>query len=279
MLESALITILAGVGAGSLGALLGLGGGVFLVPMLDILVGLPFRTAAGISLLTVIATSSFVSLDNNSRRYVNTRLAMLLLTHTVLGASLGRLLVAPGPDGRPLLSDVVSGRIFGVTALVVALVMLHRLRRRNIIRDPLASVGVLGSRIHDPDSGGAVGYRVSRLPLALGLALVAGAISTVVGVGGGILLVPALNSWCGVPMRAAAATSVLMIGVTAVPGAIGHYVDNYLTMPGLEASAVLGVLAGSRLGFWVGARSRVLYLKLLMAVILTSVGVFYLFFR
>lgn len=277
MFESAALTMLAGIGAGSLGALLGLGGGIFLVPMLDVVVGLPFRTAAGISLMTVVATSSFVSLDDNSRRYVNPRLAVLLLTQTVLGATAARLLVTPRADGQPILSDLVSGRIFGVTTLVVAIVMLHRLQRRNVIRDPLAEVGVLGSRFHDPDSGGEIGYRVSRLPLALALALLAGVISTVVGVGGGLLLVPALNSWCGVPMRAAAATSVLMIGVTAVPGVVGHYVDGYLTQPGLEASAVLGVLAGSRVGFWIGARSRVFILKLLMIGILTGVGSIYLF--
>jgi len=264
--------MLAGIGAGSFGALLGLGGGVFLVPMLDVGLGLPFRTAAGISLMTVVATSSFVSLDANSRRFVNPRLAVALLTQTVLGASLGRLLL-------PLLSDRVSGRVFGVTALVVAVVMLHRLRRRNVILDPQVPLGRLGSRFHDPDSGADVGYRVDRVPLAMGLALLAGVLSTIVGVGGGVLLVPALNSWCGVPIRAAAATSVLMIGVTAVPGVIGHYVDGYLTLPVLETSAVLGVLAGSRLGFWVGARSRVVVLKVLMAAILTAVGGVYLFAR
>jgi hypothetical protein len=271
VLESAAVTMLAGVGAGCLGALLGLGGGIFLVPMLDVVLGLPFRTSAGISLMTVVATSSFVSLDANSRRFVNPRLAVVLLTQTVLGASLGRLLL-------PLLSDEVSGRVFGVTALVVALVMLHRLRRRNVILDPLAPLGRLGSRFFDPDNGADVGYRVDRVPLAMALALLAGVISTVVGVGGGILLVPALNSWCGVPMRAAAATSVLMIGITAVPGVIGHYVDGYLTLPVLEASAVLGVLTGSRLGFWIAAYSRVVVLKLLMAVILIGVGGAYLYF-
>jgi hypothetical protein len=138
---------------------------------------------------------------------------------------------------------------------------------------------MLGGRFHDPDSGADVGYRVERVPLALAVGFVAGVVSTVVGVGGGILLVPALNAWCGVPIRAAAATSVLMIGVTAVPGAIGHYVDGHLGLPMLETAAVLGVLTGSRMGFWIGARSRVQVLKVLLALILGLVGAGYLGFR
>ena len=126
------------------------------MPMLDVVLGLPFRTAAGISLMTVVATSSFVSLDANSRRFVNPRLAVVLLTQTVLGASLGRLLL-------PILSDETSGRVFGVTALVVAVVMLHRLRRRNVILDPGVPVGVLGSRFADPDAGFAFAYVMNDL--------------------------------------------------------------------------------------------------------------------
>lgn len=266
------VTLFAGFGAGAFGALLGLGGGVFLVPILNLVVGLPYRTAAAISLTTVVATSSFVSLDAASRRFVNPRLAVVLLTHSVLGASFGRVLL-------PILSDEVSGRIFGVTAVAVAVLMLLRLGRRNIMSAHAHDLGHMGGRFFDVDSGMEVGYRVRRVPLALGLAFVAGVISTVVGVGGGVLLVPALNSWCGVPLRAAAATSALMIGVTAVPGVVGHYVDGHMTLPVLEATAVLGVLAGSRAGFWVGARSPTYALKLTMIAVLLAVGGRYLMVR
>jgi uncharacterized membrane protein YfcA len=261
-----LVTLVAGFCAGGLGALLGLGGAIILIPVLNLGIGLPYRVAAGISLMTVLATSSFVSRDPNSRPFINGRLAVLLLTLTVIGATAGQRLL--------WLPDATSERIFGLTAVVVSIVMISRVRLRNVIQDANVDPGALGGRFHDADSGREVVYRIRRLPLAFAIALLAGVVSTVVGIGGGILLVPMLNSWCGVPLRAAAATSALMIGLTAVPGLVGHHAD--LTLPTLELAAVLGVIAGSKVGFWVSARSPVQSLKLLMAGILAVVGAVYL---
>ena len=95
------------------------------------------------------------------------------------------------------------------------------------------------------------------------------------GIGGGILKVPALNAWCGVPIRAAAATSSLMIGVTAVASVPIQYAHGYVNPP-LAAGAVLGVLVGSNAGLWVGGRARAKWLKLLMAAVLAAVSIVYL---
>ncbi len=264
--------MLAGLAAGCLGAMLGLGGGIFLVPVLHRLVDVPFDTATSISLVTIIGTSSVVSLASAGRQFVNIRLAVVLQTLTVLGATIGSYIIE-----KNFLSGHTKGRIFGATALLVAIVMLSRLNRRNVIRDPKVDPGQLGGRFHDHDSGEQVVYRLRRLPVALGMSLSAGVLSSLVGVGGGVLIVPALNSWCGIPLRVAAATSALMIGITAVPGVIGHYQSGHLTQPVLAAAAVIGVLIGSRAGFWLGPRSGVRSLKILMAAILLIVAVEYLF--
>ena len=84
-------------------------------------------------------------------------------------------------------------------------------------------------------------YRTGRVPLAMAVSLTAGTISGLLGLGGGILQVPALNAWCGVPMRAAAATSSVMIGVTAAASAPIYYARGDISPP-LAAAAVLGVL-------------------------------------
>ena len=89
-----------------------------------------------------------------------------------------------------------------------------------------------------------VTYRVKRLPLALVASFVAGNVSSLLGIGGGIIKVPVLNAWCGVPLRAAAATSAFMIGVTATAGAMIYYGHGQL-VPALAAAAVLGVQVGS----------------------------------
>jgi len=97
-------------------------------------------------------------------------------------------------------------------------------------------------------------------------------VSSLLGVGGGILKVPALNAWCGVPLRAAAATSAFMIGVTATAGAVIYYGHSAI-VPWMAASTVLGVLAGSRAGFALSGRARAKWLKLLLAAILLGVAV------
>jgi len=271
VISTVLFTIVAGGGAGLLGSILGLGGGVFLVPILNKVVGLPFLTAAAVSLFSVVGTSTSVSTLAASRQLLNLRLAVVLLVASVLGAMTSARALEAG-----LVSSAGAQRIFGLSAVLIAVVMLQRLDRRNVIRDATASIGVLGGRFHELESGGVVSYRVRRLPVAIASAGLAGIISTLTGVGGGILIVPALNSWCGIPLRAAAATSAFMIGVTAVPGVVEHYALGHLTNLELVASAVLGVLLGTRGGVWLGGRVPVKWLKILLATLLAVVGVGYL---
>ena len=261
----ALIIFAAGTVAGSLGALLGLGGGVFLVPFLNLVLGFRFNAAAAISLTTVIATSSTVSAGRAGKQLINMKLGMLLEVATAAGSFLGGVTAQ-------FVSQSVLQRLFGVVAVVVALIMLSRLRRRNVILDPAADPGILGGRYHEAESGCTVTYRVKRLPLAIAASFVAGNVSSLLGIGGGIIKVPVLNAWCGIPLRAAAATSAFMIGVTATSGAVVYYGHGQLNAP-LAAAAVLGVQAGSWSGLHFGARTQVKWLKLLMAVVLLVVSV------
>jgi uncharacterized membrane protein YfcA len=264
-----LIVMAAGAGAGGLGALLGIGGGVFLVPFLNLVVGLPFLSAAGISLMSVLATSSAVSARSSGRQLINLRLGMVLEVATVSGAFVGSLTVG-------MLADRQLQRLFAIVMAGVALLMLTRLDRRNVILDPTVDPGALGGRYYEQESGGEVTYRIRRLPLGLGVSFIAGVLSVVLGIGGGTVKVPALNAWCGVPMRAAAATSAFMIGVTALAGALKYYIRGDI-QPELAAAAVLGVLAGSRAGFWIGERARAKGLKALMAAVLGGVALIYFF--
>jgi uncharacterized protein len=264
-----LIVMAAGAAAGSLGALLGIGGGVFLVPFLNLVVGLPFLSAAGISLMSVLATSSAVSARSSGQQLINLRLGMVLEVATVSGAFLGSLTVG-------ILADRQLQRLFAIVTGAISLFMLTRLDRRNVILDPTVDPGALGGRYYEQESSGEVTYRVRRLPLGLGVSFVAGVLSVVLGIGGGTLKVPALNAWCGVPVRAAAATSAFMIGVTALAGALKYYIRGDI-QPELAAAAVIGVLAGSRAGFWIGDRARAKGLKALLAVVLGGVAMIYFF--
>ena len=259
-----LIIFAAGTLAGSLGALLGLGGGVFLVPFLNLVLGFPFSAAAAISLTTVIATSSTVSAGRAGKQLINMKLGMLLEVATAAGSFLGGITAQ-------FVSQSLLQRLFGFVAVIVAVIMLSRLRRRNVILDPAADPGVLGGRYHEAESGCTVSYRVKRLPLAIVASFVAGNVSSLLGIGGGIIKVPVLNAWCGVPLRAAAATSAFMIGVTATAGATIYYGHGQL-QPALAAAACLGVQLGSWGGMKFGAAASSKWLKILMAAVLVIVS-------
>jgi uncharacterized protein len=264
---TSLALIIFGVGAasGALGALLGLGGGVFLVPFLNLVLGFPFGAAAAISLTTVIATSSTVSAGRAGKQLINMRLGMLLEVATAAGSFLGGVTAQ-------FVSQSALQKMFGVVAIAVALIMLTRLKRRNVILDATADPGRLGGRYYEEESGGDVVYQVKRLPVAIGASFLAGNVSSLLGIGGGIIKVPVLNAWCGIPLRAAAATSAFMIGVTATAGAVIYYGHGQL-QPALAAAAVLGVQIGSWGGMTFGAAASAKWLKVMMAIVLFILAV------
>lgn len=260
------VVVAAGAIAGGLGSLLGIGGGVFLVPLLNMGLGLDFRVAAAIGLMTVIATSSAVSAGTAGRNLINLRLGMLLEVASAAGGLIAGYTVE-------LMSKHTLHLLFGIVTAAIAILMVSRLDKRNVLEASLHP-GALGGRFHDDDSGREIVYRVRRLPLGMLASLLAGAVSGTLGIGGGILKVPILNAWCGVPMRAAAATSALMIGVTAAASAPQYFARGEINPP-LAAAAVLGVLLGSRAGLLAGGRARVKWLKVLMAVVLAAVSLLY----
>jgi uncharacterized membrane protein YfcA len=261
----ALIVFLAGAAAGGLGALLGIGGGVFLVPLLNLALGLPIKTAAAISLATVLATSSTVTAGKAGKHLMNFRFGMVLEVATAAGSVLGGLTAQ-------LLAQRTLQQLFGIVTGLIAGATVLRSGRRNVILDPGADPGALGGRFHDEETDQVVVYRIKRMPLALGASFVAGNVSSLLGIGGGVIKVPVLNGWCGMPLRAAAATSAFMIGVTATGGAIIYYVNGDL-MPTAAAAAVLGVQLGSWVGIRLSPRVPVKSLKLLLASVLAIVAV------
>jgi uncharacterized protein len=225
----------------------------------------PIRQALATSLLTVIATSSSVSAGTTGRRLINLRLGMTLEVATAAGGLVGGITAY-------LLSSTALFVVFGCTMLVVAGVTLSRLDVRNVILDPDTDPGVFGGRFFDEETGREVVYRVKRLPLALAGSFAAGNLSSLLGIGGGVLKVPLLNAWCGVPLRAAAATSAFMIGVTAASGAIIYYGSGDV-VAAFAASAILGVRLGAGVALKAGGRLRVRHMKLLMAAVMLTVAV------
>ena len=116
-------------------------------------------------------------------------------------------------------------------------------------------------------------YGAARPGAGVGLSALAGALSGLLGVGGGFIKVPAMNVVMGVPMKPSVATSNFMIGVTAAASAFIYYTRG-LVDPSLAAMLMLGVFTGTRLGTRVMARTRAQRLRAVFAVFLAGLGVF-----
>jgi uncharacterized membrane protein YfcA len=259
------IIFVSGILAGGLGATLGIGGGIFLVPFLTIGMNFPIGVAAAISLATVIGTSSSVSAGRSGSHLINYRLGMVLEVATAAGSLLGGITAQ-------WLNEHVVERLFGVVTAAVGVTTLVQVNQRNVIVGTCPDCGPLGGQYDDSETGSLVSYRVKRLPLALVASFVAGNVSSLLGIGGGVIKVPVLTSSCGVPLRPAAATSAFMIGVTATAGAIIYYGSGQM-VPSLAAAAVLGVRAGSAAGIRFGARASTRVLKMMLATVLFAVAV------
>jgi uncharacterized membrane protein YfcA len=242
MVESVLRIVgllVAGAACGLFGAVLGLGGGIFLIPALVLVFGVPMHSAVAAGLIAVIATSSAAGARNAEQGVANVRLGMVLEITTVLGAFSGGLLA------QRLAADWLG--LFFATVLLAVSAALWLRRRAREAHEYRASGGLLDGGYHDPAARRDVAYSVRRLPVALASSLVAGFVSALLGLGGGIVKVPALHLFCGIPMKAATATSNFMIGVTAAASAVIYLSAG--AVPGvLTATVCLGVLAGSQAG-------------------------------
>lgn len=257
--------IIAGAAAGTLGALVGLGGGIIIVPVLSLFLDVPIHQAVAASLVAVVATSSVAAIGYARDEITNLRLGMTLETTTTLGAIAGGLLAAH------MRREVLSA-VFAVFLILNALYLVLRQSRGEQARADEPATGALGGRYHDAALGRAVSYRVHNVPLGMAVSAVAGAVSGLLGIGGGPIKVPMMTSAMGVPMKAAAATSNFMIGVTACASAALYY-NQGLVSPAIAVPVALGVAAGAYAGARLARRVHGAQLSRILAVVLSILAV------
>ncbi len=248
------VWVLAGIGlvAGFTGSLLGLGGGIFVIPLLTLALGLPMQAAIGTSLIGVVATSSTASITYLRERLANIRLAVVLESVTTIGAVLGALLAV-------YLSQSFLAALFGGVLVYVACGMARRPRDdRTDGQETGKPEGTLASAFYDRGRDRVMFYRVRRLPAGMGASTAAGVVSGLLGVGGGIIKVPVMNLVMSVPVKAAIATSNLMVGITAVASAFIYFYRGYVhpeTAPPVVIGICLGAWSGSKLAWRASGRS------------------------
>ncbi|MFI5233720.1 MAG: sulfite exporter TauE/SafE family protein [Gemmatimonadales bacterium] len=259
------LVALSSVGAGLIGSLTGLGGGIILVPLLTLVFGVNVRYAAGASLVSVIATSSGAAASYVRDGFANLRLGMLLEIATTLGAVAGAVL-AGRMSARTI--ELVFGGLLLYSAFRAATTDADS--RPSEAADPIATRLRLDSSLPGPD--GPQRYTVHRVPLGFSLMAVAGVLSGLLGVGSGAVKVLAMDQAMRLPLKVSTTTSNFMIGVTAAASA-GVYLRHGYIDPALAFPVVLGVLTGALVGARLLPRVRVSLLRRVFGIAIAALAI------
>jgi uncharacterized protein len=264
-MDELIFDILVAIGsflAGVIGALIGLGGGVIITPLLVLAFGVDIRYAMGAALCSVIATSSGAAAAYLRDGISNMRIGLFLCVATTIGAVCGAMLAV-------VLDQAVLSVIFG--AALLATVLLSLRKKKDLSKadasDPLAVKLRLPGTMPTPKAP--VPYTVHHVLPGFGVMWVAGVLSGLLGIGSGAFKVVAMDQIMRIPFKVTTATSNFMIGVTAA-ASVGVYLKRGYLDPALVAPVALGVLAGA----FVGAKLLpVAPVKLLRVIFLTAVSV------
>ncbi len=266
-LEFTLAAFAASLAAGFFGSLLGLGGGIIVIPALTFLLHVDIRYAIGASIVAVIATSSGAAAAYVRERMANLRVAMFLETATASGALTGAFLAG-------ILGDRWLTLGFGAAVILSAVGMIRGRvwgPGRAPTPDAWADCLRLHGSYHDAFVGEEIAYRVYGTRWGLVLMYVAGAVSGLLGIGAGALKVPAMDLAMRLPIKASSATSNLMIGVTAAASA-GVYFARGDIDPFVAAPVACGVLFGALLGSRLLPRLQSGAIRLVFVAILLWIG-------
>ncbi|MGH2449407.1 MAG: sulfite exporter TauE/SafE family protein [Chloroflexota bacterium] len=253
--------------SGAFGSVLGIGGGLFIIPSLTLFLFVPLKTAIAASVIAVIATSL-----GGGNRYVRQHLADIRL------GLLLALATAPGAVVGALVATHVSARVLAAVFALVLLASAYRM----VVRGGAAPAAAATVETEDrglqfkgeylePSTGEAVRYRILGVPFGVGASALAGLISGMLGVGGGIIQVPVMSLVMRAPIKVAAATSTYIIGITAMAGAFVYYNHRpSFVDPSLAVPVTLGVFLGSQVGSRVLSRISQVALRRFFTVVLVA---------
>jgi uncharacterized membrane protein YfcA len=261
----ALLLAVGAFGAGLLGALTGLGGGLVIVPLLTIVFHVDLRYAIGASLVSIIATSSGAASAFVREGFTNVRVGIFLEVATTVGALTGAALARFIPTS-------VLGVLFGLVLLYTAFRSMHSRPHHQLdsTPDPLAVRLRLNSTYPAPE--GLRAYSVQGVKGGFALMFVAGILSALLGIGSGVVKVLAMDRKMKLPFKVSTTTSNFMIGVTAAASA-GVYLHRGYIEPILAFPVMLGVLCGALLGARILAGARTVWLRRLFTVVVLILAI------
>lgn len=258
---------LVGIFAGILGALLELGGGIVITPVLTLLFGVDIKYAVGASIIAVLATSAIAYLKDDM---LNPRIAMFLEIFTTLGAFVGAMLSV-------ITNSQILFLLYGALMLFQAFNMYQKIRAKKEIQtvshnDAIAEKLNLGGEYFDKGLNQTIKYQVTNVPGGSIVMFFAGVMSALLGIGAGAFKVLAMDTVMKMPLKASSATSNFMMGVTGTASAIFYLFIGQIN-PILVTPIALGVLAGSFIGSRIMPYVPVKVLRWIFLVALLALGV------
>jgi len=238
------VLIAVGLGAGTLGSMLGVGGGIIMVPALTFL-NVPPTQAASTSLIAVTSTSISSTIEYSRQKRIDYRLSLEMAACAIPGGVLGAIL----SDYLPKESFKMY---FGILLILTGLYILSR--------NFFLTQGTVKKR------------SVALRAVVFLAAFCSGIISSMFGVGGGIIFVPAMLLVLGLTMHRAAATSQLTLLMTSISGVLTH---SYLGHPDYLQAAALsaGAFAGAQIGARISRMTEEMLLQRLLGIMLMALAI------
>jgi uncharacterized protein len=232
------------LGASALGGMLGMASGIFIVPILTTFAGVDIRSAIAASIVSVIACSCGSAAPFLRHSLTNIRLAIVLELATTLGALTGVFLAGMLPVSF----------LFLLFAFILLLSAQQMLARRDapavaVTADPAGWSTSLRLHSSYPATVGGphIPYAVQRVPMGMLLMYGAGLVSALLGIGSGVLKIPAMDTALRLPLKVSSATSNFMIGVTAAASATAYFVKGDI-VPAIAGPVALGSVLGAAVG-------------------------------
>jgi uncharacterized protein len=276
LLDYAVLMLLVSVLAGLVGSLVGVGGGIIIVPILTIAFNIPVGYAIGTSIVSVIATSSGSASAYVKDKITNLRVGTFLVTATTIGAIAGAVttiyLIASGLSWAVYLS---FGAVLLFSAVDFAL-RVWRSRSRefeevNQTSNSIAERLSLKGEYYDAALKRTTPYTATRVPEGYGIMFAAGVLSGLLGIGSGALKVLGMDRMMKLPFKVSTTTSNLMIGVTAIASAGIFFIKGYVNLV-LVAPVAVGVVLGAYFGSKILVRVKPSSLRILFIIVLIALG-------
>jgi uncharacterized protein len=264
-----ILLILMGFLIGIFGTLIGAGGGFILVPILILShPELSPESITAISMVIVAANAISGSIAYARSGRIDFKAGILFALFTIPGSILGVLTTKYIP--RQLFN-----RIFGL--LLVALSAYLFFRHNKAIKPQIADINQKRWKHHELIDAGGISYSYTyNQTRGILISILVGYLSPVLGIGGGIIHVPALVQWLHFPVFIATATSHFILAIMATVSVIVHVINGSYREPmilHMVIGLIIGVIPGAQIGAWLSHRMKSHTIIRALAVCLGLVGI------